>query len=85
MGVLSWIIVGLIAGWLAGLVMKTGFGIIGDILIGVIGGLFGGWLAGVLFGIADALTGINIETIFVSFVGAVLLIALIRLLRGQRV
>ena len=85
MGILSWIVVGLIAGWLAGLVMKTGFGILGNILIGVVGGLFGGWLAGVLFGVADPLTGFNIGTVFISFIGAVLLIALFRLIRGERI
>ena len=78
MGVLSWIVVGLIAGWLAGLVMNTGFGILGNILIGMVGGLLGGWLA-------DPLTGFNIVTVFISFIGAVLLIALIRLVRGERV
>ena len=46
MSILSWIVVGLIAGWLAGRVMKGGgFGLIGDIIVGVIGGLLGGfWL-----------------------------------------
>ena len=85
MGLLSWIIVGLIAGWLAGLVMKTGFGVLGDILVGVVGGLLGGWLAGVLFGIPDPISGINLGTILVSFVGAVVLIALLRLISGRRV
>ena len=43
MGILSWIVVGLIAGWLAGLVVKGGgYGCVGDIIVGVIGGLFGG-------------------------------------------
>ena len=46
MGILSWIVVGLIAGWLAGMVMKGGgYGLIGDIIVGVIGGLLGGWIA----------------------------------------
>lgn len=85
MGILSWIVVGLVAGWLAGLVMNTGFGILGNILIGMVGGLLGGWLAGALFGVADPLTGFNIGTVFISFIGAVLLIALIRLVRGERV
>jgi uncharacterized membrane protein YeaQ/YmgE (transglycosylase-associated protein family) len=85
MGILSWIVVGLIAGWLAGLVMNTGFGVLGNILIGMVGGLLGGWLAGALFGVADPLTGFNVGTLFISFIGAVLLIAIIRLFRGQRV
>ena len=46
MGILSWIVVGLIAGWLAGLVVKGGgFGCVGDIIVGVVGGLLGGWIA----------------------------------------
>ena len=45
MGILSWIVVGLIAGWLAGQVMKGGgYGLIGDIIVGVLGGLLGGWI-----------------------------------------
>ena len=46
MTILSWIVVGLIAGFLAGVVVKGGgFGLIGDIIVGVIGGLLGGWIA----------------------------------------
>ncbi|PKO16337.1 MAG: GlsB/YeaQ/YmgE family stress response membrane protein [Chloroflexi bacterium HGW-Chloroflexi-10] len=85
MGLLSWIIVGLIAGWLAGMVMKTGFGLLGNIIIGVVGGLLGGWLAGVFLGIPDPLSGINLPSILVSFIGAVVLIAIIRLFTGRRI
>jgi uncharacterized membrane protein YeaQ/YmgE (transglycosylase-associated protein family) len=46
MGILSWIVVGLIAGWLAGMVVKGGgFGLIVDIIVGVVGALLGGWIA----------------------------------------
>jgi len=49
MGFLYWIIVGLIAGWLAGVVMKGGgYGVLMDIVLGVIGGILGGWLFGAL-------------------------------------
>lgn len=82
MGVFTWIIVGGIAGWLAGLVVKgRGFGLIGDIVVGVVGGLIGGWLAGKLFHIQDALTGFNLTTILVAFAGSVLLLLILRLLR----
>ncbi len=85
MGLLSWIIVGGIAGWLGGLVMQGGgFGLLGDILIGIAGGLIGGWLAGALFGVPDAVNGINLTSILVAFLGAILLIFIIRLLRGGR-
>lgn len=82
MGILSWIIVGLIAGWLAGLVMKGGgYGILGDIILGIIGALVGGFLAGALFGVG--ITGFNIETLIVAFLGAVVVVAIVRALPGR--
>ena len=84
MGILSWIIVGLIAGWLAGMVMKGGgYGIVGDIVIGIVGALVGGFLASQLFGIPNAVNGIDITSIVVAFLGAVLAIAVIRALPGR--
>jgi uncharacterized membrane protein YeaQ/YmgE (transglycosylase-associated protein family) len=84
MGILSWIVVGAIAGWLAGLVMKgRGFGLIGDIIVGVVGGLIGGWLAGVLLKVPDAVNGINPTSILVAFLGAIVLIAVLRLFQGR--
>lgn len=81
MGLLTWIVVGAIAGWLAGQVMKgSGFGLIGDILIGVIGALVGGWLAGTLFNTPDAISGFNLTTIVVAFLGAVLVLFIARML-----
>lgn len=81
MGLLTWIIVGAIAGWLAGQVMKgSGFSLIGDILIGVIGALVGGWLAGTLFNTPDAISGFNLTTIVVAFLGAVLVLFIARIL-----
>jgi uncharacterized membrane protein YeaQ/YmgE (transglycosylase-associated protein family) len=85
MGILSWIVVGLIAGWLAGLVMKgRGYGCIGDIIVGVVGGLLGGWLASYLFHLKDAVNGINVESIVVAFIGAVVLLIILRLVSGRR-
>src|SRR5689334_21926490 len=86
MGILSWVIIGLIAGWLAGEVMRgTGFGLIGDIIIGIVGALLGGFIATALFNVPDPLTGINITTVVVAFLGAVILIAILRSVRGARV
>jgi uncharacterized membrane protein YeaQ/YmgE (transglycosylase-associated protein family) len=86
MGILSWIVVGLIAGWLAGLVVKGGgYGCIGDIIVGVVGGLLGGWIASYFFHMGDALTGINLQSILVAFVGAVIFIVILRLLGGKRI
>ena len=82
MGILAWIIVGIIAGWAAGLVMKgRGFGILGNIVVGVIGALIGGWLAGAIFNISDPISGINVTTIVVAFLGAIVVLAVARLLR----
>ena len=73
------IIVGLIAGWLAGQVMKGGgYGILVDILLGLVGGVIGGWLFGAMG--ASAGGGI-VGSIIVSFIGAVILVALTRAIR----
>ena len=78
MSILSWIIVGLIAGWLAGQVMRgSGYGVIGDIIIGIIGGLIGGFLSSALFGV-DAMSGLNVVSVIVAFIGAVILVAVLR-------
>ncbi len=85
MGILSWIVVGLIAGWLAGQVMKGGgYGLIGDIVVGVAGGLLGGWVATSLLHIGAEVNGINLESILVALVGAVILLVLLRVLGGGR-
>lgn len=85
MGVLSWIIVGLIAGFLAGQVMRGGgYGLIGDIIVGILGGLLGGWLGVNLFHIDAGVTGINLESILIAFAGAVLLILILRMIGGRR-
>lgn len=79
MGILAWIIVGLIAGWLAGMFMRgSGYGLVGDIILGIIGGLVGGFLASAVFGVPDAVNGINVVSIVLAFIGAVILIAIIR-------
>ena len=72
------LLIGLIAGWLAGQVMRGGgFGLIGDMIVGVIGAFLGGWLFG-LMGIA---AGGLIGSLITAFVGAVLLIFLLRVTR----
>ena len=79
MGFLAWIIVGLIAGWLAGQVMKGGgYGILVDIILGILGGVLGGWLFGLLgLHLGDGM----IASIIVAFVGAVILVGITRLLK----
>ena len=81
MSLLTWIVVGLIAGVLASLVMGgTGFGIIGDIIIGIVGAFIGGWLFSRL-GVSTPFGGLA-GTIFVAFIGAVVLLFVLRLIRG---
>ncbi len=73
------LLIGLIAGWLAGRVMRGGgYGVVGDMIIGVVGALIGGWLFSSL-GISAG--GGLIGAIIVAFIGAVILIALLRVLR----
>jgi uncharacterized membrane protein YeaQ/YmgE (transglycosylase-associated protein family) len=85
MGILSWIVVGLIAGFLAGLVVKGGgYGCIGDVIVGVVGGLLGGFIASYFFHLGDPMSGINLESILIAFAGAVLLLLIIRLFVGRR-
>jgi uncharacterized membrane protein YeaQ/YmgE (transglycosylase-associated protein family) len=73
MGILSWILVGAVAGWLADTVVKgKGQGCIFSVVLGIVGALVGGWLAGALFGVADPLTGFNLYTLIVAFIGALI-------------
>ena len=79
MGFIIWIVVGLIAGWLAGQVMKGGgYGVLVDIILGILGGVLGGWVFGLL-GIWPG--GGILGAIIVSFVGAVILVGITRLLK----
>jgi uncharacterized membrane protein YeaQ/YmgE (transglycosylase-associated protein family) len=85
MSIIAWIVLGLIAGWLAGMIMKGGgYGIIGDIVLGILGAIIGGWITGALLG-RDMVNGFNIETLIVAVIGAIVLIAISRLLTGGRV
>ena len=81
---LIWIIVGAIAGFLASLVIGSRQGLIGDIVVGVVGGLLGGFLFNLL-GIGGAVTGFNLGSTLVAFVGACILLLLMRGLRISRV
>jgi uncharacterized membrane protein YeaQ/YmgE (transglycosylase-associated protein family) len=80
-GIIAWIVVGLIAGFLAGQVMKGGgYGVIGDILMGIVGAFVGGLVFSFLMpGSSVGLIG----SIVVAFIGAVIFIALVRALPGR--
>jgi len=84
MTILAWIIVGLIAGWLAKIVVpgEVRGGLLGSLVVGVIGAVIGGWIWN-FFGHSGA-TGINFGSVIVAFVGSVLLLLLIRLFTSAR-
>jgi len=82
MGLLAWMVVGAVVGWVAGMVVKgKGSGLIGNMVIGVIGALIGGWLAGAVFNIDNAVSGFNLTTFIVASLGAVLLLIIARTLK----
>jgi uncharacterized membrane protein YeaQ/YmgE (transglycosylase-associated protein family) len=84
MVLLSWIVVGAIAGWLSGQVMKgRGFGLRGDIAVGIAGGLIGGFLAVMVFKVPNAVNGLNLTSTLAAFLGAVVLIVVVRMFQGR--
>jgi uncharacterized membrane protein YeaQ/YmgE (transglycosylase-associated protein family) len=83
MGILAWLILGLIAGFVASKLMGGGgYGIVGDIIVGIVGALLGGFIASLIFG--GGVTGLNIGSILVAIVGACILIAILRAVSGNR-
>jgi uncharacterized membrane protein YeaQ/YmgE (transglycosylase-associated protein family) len=79
MGIIVWLVIGAIAGWLAGLLVKGGgFGLIGDIVVGIVGAVIGGWLAGVL-GISIG-SGL-VASIVTAVIGAVILLVIVRAIK----
>lgn len=90
MSILAWVLVGIIAGWLAKIVVpgEGPGGIVGDLVVGVLGAIIGGWLFHSFghgsFGHAGV-TGLNLGSILVAFVGGVVLLWILRLLTGRRI
>ena len=84
MGIFATLIVGLVAGWITGMLMKGHYSVIVDMILGIIGGFVGGWLTSLVFG-ANLMTGINITSLIVAIVGAVIVVAVYRLIRGRSV
>ena len=79
-GIIAWVLVGLISGWLAGLAMKGGgYGVLGDIIVGLIGALVGGFLMSYF---VQGTTGF-VGSIVVAFLGACILIAIVRAIAGR--
>ncbi len=79
MGFFATLVVGAIAGYVAHLLMKTKTGLLVDLILGIIGGFVGGWLSSILLG-GNLMTGINLTSIIVALVGAVIVVAAYRLI-----
>ncbi|HEX7172516.1 MAG TPA: GlsB/YeaQ/YmgE family stress response membrane protein [Candidatus Limnocylindria bacterium] len=86
MGIISWLIVGAIAGWVAGKLVPgdEGYGVIGTIIAGIVGALVGGWLFALLTEKDDWLTGIDITTLIAAIVGAVVVVVVWQMVTGRR-
>ena len=83
MGIVAWIVVGAIAGFITNMIMGGGEGVIGTIILGIVGAVVGGWIAGSVLKVADV-TGINIESIVVAVFGAVIVVAIYRMVTRRR-
>jgi uncharacterized membrane protein YeaQ/YmgE (transglycosylase-associated protein family) len=83
MGIISWIVLGAIAGFLANLLIGGGEGVIGTIILGIVGAVVGGYIAAAVFHKGDV-TGVNIESIVISVLGAILVLVVWRALQGSR-
>ncbi len=87
MNLIAWIVLGAIAGYLAGFLVRgdEGLGVIGHIVLGIVGALLGGFLAGALFNVKDPIQGaLDLSTIVISIIGAVIVVVLANLLLGTR-
>src|SRR5439155_24843184 len=83
MGILAWIVLGAIAGFLANMIVGGGEGVIGTILLGIVGAVVGGWLASAFLKLKDP-TGINVESIVVSVIAAIIVLSAVRAVGGRR-
>jgi uncharacterized membrane protein YeaQ/YmgE (transglycosylase-associated protein family) len=83
MGIIAWIVLGAIAGWLTNMLMGGKEGVVATIILGIIGAVVGGYVAGTVFKVADV-TGVNPESIVVAVIGGVIVVAAYRMLVGRR-
>jgi uncharacterized membrane protein YeaQ/YmgE (transglycosylase-associated protein family) len=83
MGIISWIVLGAIAGFLANMVMGGSEGVLGTIVLGIIGAVVGGYLAASVFHKGDV-SGVNIESIVIAVIGAIVVLFVWRALTRNR-
>ena len=86
MGIIIWLIVGGIIGWIASMIMKTDGqqGIILNVIVGIVGALLAGWLISPLVGVGSINDGLSIGSFLVSLVGAIILLAIVNLFTRGR-
>jgi uncharacterized membrane protein YeaQ/YmgE (transglycosylase-associated protein family) len=82
-GIIAWIVLGAIAGFITNLIMGGGEGVILTVILGIVGAVVGGYLAGTVLKVADV-TGVNVESIVVAVVGAIIVVAVYRMIGGRR-
>ncbi len=82
MGILAWIVLGAIAGFIANLIMGSREGLVMMVVLGIVGAVVGGFIAGTLLHVADV-TGLNLESLAVAVLGAVLVIFVSQRLGGR--
>jgi len=83
MGIIAWIVLGAIAGFITNLIMGGTEGVIATVLLGIVGAVIGGYLASTVLNVADV-TGVNPESIVVAVIGGVVVVAVYRLVIGRR-
>lgn len=79
MGIIAWIVLGAIAGWITNMIMGGGEGVILTVILGIVGAVVGGFLIGTVLNLADV-TGLNITSLIVAVIGAVVVVAVFRTL-----
>jgi uncharacterized membrane protein YeaQ/YmgE (transglycosylase-associated protein family) len=82
MGIISWIVLGAVAGLIASFIMGSRDGVIMMVILGIVGAVVGGFIAGNLLHVADV-TGFNLESLVVAVIGAIIVIAVARLVTGS--
>ena len=82
-GIIAWIVLGAIAGWITNLIMGGKEGVIATILLGIVGAIVGGFVAGSVLKVADV-TGVNIQSIVVAVIGAIIVVAVYRTVMTRR-
>ena len=84
MGIIAWLLLGLVAGWIANMIMSSGRGgLVADLILGVVGALVGGFLGSVLFGLD--VTGFNIQSILIAIIGAIIVVGIYRAVTRQSI